>query len=348
MHSVHTTSFPELLSHWGITLAVSTYQANKLIFLRADGDVLNTHFRSLNRPMGIALTGSKLAIGTSYEIWEFRDVPAVAQKLEPAGKHDACYLPRTKAVTGDINIHEMAYAQDELWIVNTSFSCLCTLDANYSFVPRWHPPFISGYDVGDRCHLNGLGVRDDQPKYVTALGETDVSGAWRDNKANGGILMDMQTNQVLSRGLSMPHSPRWYAGQLWFLESGEGELATVDPASGQKTRVAQFPGFPRGLDFVGSLAFVGLSQVRETAVFSGIPLVERLAERTCGVWVVNINTGEIVAFLQFKEGVEEIFSVTVLPNRFPDLVESDEDLLSATFVLPDWALQDYVPPSTKG
>ena len=45
------------------------------------------------------------------------------------------------------------------------------------------------------------------------------------------------------------------------------------------------PGFTRGLDFAGGLAFVGLSQVRESAVFSGIPITERLAEheRTCGV-----------------------------------------------------------------
>lgn len=43
-------------------------------------------------------------------------------KLEPTGKHDACYLPRRIHITGDIDLHEMAYAKDgELWLVNTRF-----------------------------------------------------------------------------------------------------------------------------------------------------------------------------------------------------------------------------------
>ena len=81
----------------------------------------------------------------------------------------------------------------------------------------------------------------------------------------------------------MPHSPRWYQGKLWVLESGQGSLALVDLQRGTWQTVAQVPRFTRGLDFCGPLAFIGLSQVRETAVFSGIPLVERLKERTCGV-----------------------------------------------------------------
>ena len=62
------------------------------------------------------------------------------------------------------------------------------------------------------------------------------------------------------------------------------------------------PGFTRGLDFAGNLAFVGLSQVRETAVFSGIPITERLSaeERTCGVCVVDLATGRVVALLRFE------------------------------------------------
>ena len=104
-------------------------------------------------------------------------MPAVAQKLEPVGKHDACYLPRRIHVTGDIDIHELVYdGRNELWIVNTRFCCLCTLDADHSFVPRWRPPFVSALAPEDRCHLNGLCLIDGQPKYVTALGETDTAG----------------------------------------------------------------------------------------------------------------------------------------------------------------------------
>ncbi len=344
LRSVHTTNFPAILSQLGISLVVSTYQAGKLIAVRADGEALNTHFRVFKKPMGLAADRTRLAIGTGCHIWELRNVPAVAQKLEPKGKHDACYLPRNIHVTGDIDIHEMAWGRDGLWFVNTRFSCLCTLDSDHSFVPRWRPAFVTALAPEDRCHLNGLGMVNNQPKYATALGETDSAGGWRENKANGGVLIDVEVNEILLRGLSMPHSPRWYNNCLWVLESGQGSLAKVDMASGKLETVAQLPGFTRGLDFWGPLAFVGLSQVRETAVFSGIPLTERLEERTCGVWAVHIETGQVVAFLKFEDAVQEIFAVQVLPGiRFPEMLDRDEEYLATAYVLPDQALAD-VPP----
>ena len=250
--------------------------------MRADGQLVNTHFRVFDKPMGVAADREKIAVGTTYGIEEWHNVPAVAAKIPPLGCHDGCYLPRRKTITGDIDIHEMAWVDQELWFINTRFSCLCTLDARYSFVPRWRPPFVTGYDLTDRCHLNGLGIRDNQPYYVTALGETDRPDGWRANKASGGILMDITTNEVIVRGLSMPHSPRGYRDRLWVLESGRGTLAQVDLATGTLTTVAEFPGFTRGIDFWGDLAFIGLSQIRETAVFSGIPLTQTLTERIYG------------------------------------------------------------------
>jgi uncharacterized protein (TIGR03032 family) len=114
--------------------------------------------------------------------------------------------------------------------------------------------------------------------------------------------------------------------------------------------VASTPGFTRGLDFVGNLAFVGLSQVRETAVFSGIPITERLSaeERTCGVCVVDLTRGEPIALLRFEEGVQEVFAVQVLPGRrYPELVNDDTKLLENSFVVPDAALAD-VPATLRG
>jgi len=340
--SVHTTNFPNILDQLGISLVVSTYQAGKLVVLRSDAGKINTHFRAFNKPRGMAATRDKIALGTAYHIWDLRNVPVVAEKLEPAGKHDACYLPRNIHITGDIDIHEMAWAGEELWFVNTKFSCLCTLGHPNSFVPRWRPPFISAYDLMDRCHLNGLCLQDDRPKYVTALAETDTPAGWRQHKARDGVLIDVESHEVLLRGLSMPHSPRWYRQQLWLLESGNGSLAKVDLSNGKLHTVTSLPGFTRGLDFWGDLAFVGLSQVRERAVFTGLPITE-LTERICGVWAVHIETGETVAFLKFTAGVEEIFAVSVLPQtRFPEIVDRNEPLLRTSYVLPDEALAETV------
>jgi uncharacterized protein (TIGR03032 family) len=349
LRSVHTSNLAGVFNQLGISLIVSTYQAGKAIVVRNDNGTLNTHFRTFSKPMGVTADHSRLTIGGANTVWEYRNMPALAKKLEPAGKHDACYLPRRIHVTGDIDIHELAWdCNNELWLVNTRFCCLSTLDTDHSFYPRWRPPFVSALAPEDRCHLNGIAMVDGRPKYVTALGETDTAGGWRANKAKGGILIDIETNEILLRGLSMPHSPRWYQGKLWLLESGEGSLAVVDLERHTWRTVAQVPGFTRGIDFVGPLAFIGLSQVRESAVFSGIPLVQRLRERTCGVWVVNIETGKTLGFLRFEAGVQEIFAVQVLRGmRFPELLEWNDQRLADSYVLPDEALADVALPTEE-
>ena len=339
----HTPNLPDLLRERGISLLVTTYQAGKLVAVREQGGAVNAHFRAFQAPMGLALTdgGSKLAIGTTSQVWEFRDVPKVAARLEPKGTHDACYLPRSSHVTGNVQIHEMAYgAGGVLWFVNTRFSCLATLDPESSFVPRWRPPFVTELEPSDRCHLNGLAMVDGRPKYVTALGESNAMAGWRANKARGGLLMDVDSGAVVCQGLSMPHSPRWYGGRLWVCESGAGTLGCVDLSTGRYEAVAAMPGYARGLDFAGELAFVGLSQVRESAVFSGIAVTQRLApeERTCGVCVVDLRRGAPVALLKFESGVQEVFAVAVLPRRFPDLINDDAELMENSFVVPNEAL----------
>ena len=354
LRSVHTSNLPQILAEGRFSLLVTTYQAGKLVVLRNDSGVLNTHFRNFMKPMGLAVAGGKLAIGCNIDIWEFHNVPAVCPKLDQSDeykdkqvKHDACFLPRRSHTTGDMQIHEMAWVGDELWFVNTSFSCLATRSEVNSFEPRWRPKFITELVPGDYCHLNGLAMRDGRIRYVTALGETNATGGWRDNKRDGGILIDVNSNEVIVRGISMPHSPRWYRNQLWLLESGNGSIGTVDLGSGRYREIAQLPGFTRGLSFLGPLAFVGLSQVRESAVFSGIPLVERLEERTCGVWVLNIDTGQTVAFCRFEDAVQEIFAVEILAGSlFPDLINHDAELIGRSYVLGDAALAD-VPENLR-
>jgi uncharacterized protein (TIGR03032 family) len=345
LQSVHTTTLPQLLAHLGASVLVSTYQAGKLILVRADGPVANTHFRNFDTPMGVAHSGGRLIVGTRTQVQEFRNQPAVAAKLAPPGRHDACFLPKTTHHTGQIAGHEIAVAGDgEAWVVNTRFSCLCTLRPDCSFVPRWRPPFVTALAPEDRCHLNGFALRGGSPRYATALGATDAAGAWRANKAGGGVLLEVPSGRVVRGGLAMPHSPRWHDGRLWFLESGDGTLSAADPDSGATEVVARLPGFTRGLDFAGPLAFVGLSQVRESALFAGLPLTDRLPveDRRCGVWVVDTRTGQTVAFLQFQAGVQEVFAVQLLPGiRFPELLNDPADEVAANaFVLPDEALAD--------
>lgn len=339
--SVHTSNFPDLLRELGGCLIVSTYQAGKLVILRPDGNSINTHFRTFNRPMGMAADRQRLMLGALMEIVEFRNMPDVAKRLHDPPRHDAVYMARRGHITGAIDIHEMAWDADgAIWFVNTLFSCLCTLDTKSSFVPRWRPKFVSHYAPEDRCHLNGLAMRNGIARYVTTLGETNTPQGWRANKRNGGLLIDVTTNRVVVRGLSMPHSPRWYDNRLWVLESGRGALVSIDPKTGAKTDVARVPGFCRGLDFLGPVAFIGMSQLRETNAFTDIEITDDNIDRQSGVWAVHIHTGRTIAFLKFTGGVQEIFAVQVVQGvLFPEIVH-EGDLLGSSYALPDKALKE--------
>ncbi len=334
-HYKQSDSFAALLHQLGASLLVSTYQANKLLVVRAAGNGLSTLVRTFDRPMGLAADGRRLSVGTRTEVWLLRNAPDIAPRIEPVGHHDACYVPRSCHVTGDIGIHEMAWAGAELWAVNTRFSCLCTLHPDYSFVPRWRPPFITALAAEDRCHLNGLAMSDGAPRYATALGETDTAGGWRANKPQGGCLLDVPTGEVIARGLSMPHSPRLHDGRLWLLESGTGQLVLVDPATGRRQTVAALPGFARGLALCGPYAFVGLSKIRATSAMDGVPLAERREQLKCGVAVVDLRSGQGIALLEFQTAVEEIFDVQLLPGvQFPEVLGFQKETLHHTFIVP--------------
>lgn len=339
--SQHTSTVPELLGLTNSSAVVTTYKSGHVIFLRRDEEgKLNTEFASYNRPMGVAVAGSRLSIGTGTSIVNLSNTPALAAALEPANVNDAVYTTRSVINTGDVAMHEMAFAGEQLWFVNTRFSCLCTTDANYSFVPRWRPPWITSLAAEDRCHLNGLALRDGRPRYVTALSQTDTPNGWRDLKGIAGLVMDIATNTLIADGLAMPHSPRWHDGALWVLESGKGSLAKIDVDTGTVTTIATLPGFTRGLAFLGPYAIIGLSQVRES-VFKDLPVTQAADERNCGVWVVDTRNGQIAGFVRFEGMVQEIFDVQALPGRrWPTILREPSDLTASSFVLPDEALKD--------
>ncbi len=344
----HSRHFVPLLEQLQSSLLVSTYAAGKLAAVGMAAGKLNLSFHNFEQAMGIAARPGCLAVGARGQIWFLKDGAELASRIEPVRKYDACYMARSSLITGNIHVHEMAWAwgkdgqkkaedgivkagngrpdspaapladrsatAPELWVVNTLFSCLCTLDNDFSFVPRWQPPFITALQGQDRCHLNGLALENGRPRYVTMMAESDEPAGWRPTKSTSGCVMDITTGEVVSRGLAMPHSPRVYQDRLYVLNSGLGTLETVDRQTGQRDVVASMPGYTRGLAFHGPFAFVGLSKIRETAVFGGVPIAENRDELKCGVCVVDLRSGQSIAYLEFETGVEEIFAIDVLPG----------------------------------
>jgi uncharacterized protein (TIGR03032 family) len=310
----YTPALPALLKQLGVSLLVSTYQAGKVVAVGVAAGELTLSYHNFERAMGLAVKPDGIAVAARAQVWFLRAAPDLADRVEPAGWYDACFLTRSSLFTGEIQAHELAWAGKELWIVNTAFSCLCTLDGRHSFVPRWRPPFVTALAADDRCHLNGVAMADGAPKYVTALAETNTPQGWRADKVHSGCLIDVATGQTVARGFAMPHSPRVHHGRVWMLHSGAGQLVLVDPASGRAQTVTEVPGYTRGLALYDRFAFVGLSKIRETSTFGGMPIAVQRPELKCGVGVVDLLTGRLTAHLEFVTGVEAIFDVQVLPG----------------------------------
>ena len=325
----YSTNLPAVLEQLDVSLVLSTYQAGKLITIGSHQGQLVFGFAGFPQVMGVSRTPTGLAIGSRETVWSLPASREIAPALEPTAQHDVAFLARQAHRTGAVLGHDLAYGDGQLWLVNTAFNCLCTLEPPWSFTPRWLPPFITELAPGDRCHLNGLAMAENWggPAYVTAHGRTDSENGWRQSKANGGCLIDVASSAVLASDLSMPHSPRLHQGNLYLLNSGRGTLCRWDAAAGQITVIARLPGFTRGLDCWGGHAAVGLSRIRESEVFGGLPVSEEHETLRCGVAIVNCSSGEQEAHLWFNSGVEEIYALSLLPGlRNPVVIGPEPEL----------------------
>ena len=271
--------------------------------------------------MGIAVPDrDTILLATLFQLIKFKNVLGPDQLANHV--FDACFVPREMFVTGELDAHDVGQLADgSIVFVNTLYNCLATPSTRHSFTPIWKPPFISKIVKEDRCHLNGLAMADGVPRYVTAVSKSDTIDGWRDRRFDGGIVIDVQSGKIVMGGLSMPHSPRVYAGRLWVLNSGTGEIGWVEPADkaddAKFHAVAFCPGFARGLAFHGKFAFVGLSKPRYER-FEGLALDKRLAETDsepwCGVQVIDLDSGACVQWFRIDGPVSELYDVGVVPG----------------------------------
>lgn len=340
---------PEFLAQHKISLLVSTYKTNMLLAITNKQGKLDTTAYPLPRPMGLASHQKQLAIGTQSAIVQYTNQTSVLDKIQESA--DALFFKRSIHFTGDLNIHDIGYAiQDgkrgELWFVNTRFSCLATLDSAYSFVPRWQPNWITTLDGGDRCHLNGLAMVEGKPKYVTAFSETDSELGWKPGELTQGVLVDVESNEVIASGLSRPHSPKYHEGFVYLLESGTGKLLRVDPGSKKVTIVSQLTGFARGLALIGNYAVCGMSQIRSSNS-SKLEVSEKTQLASGAIAVIDLTDGSIAATVKFDEQVKELYDILVLENSEHPLFREHDDTSESSFVVPDELLLAFAPSWEK-
>ena len=339
----YTPELPELLASLEISLVISTYQAGKVILVSSDGENISLLPRNFDTPMGLAVDGNKMAVATKNEVVMLAHDRSLGSAYpNKPGVYDTLFMPRQTFYTGAIAMHDMAFVEPYIIGVNTLFSCLCMVDGDYSFKPIWKPPFITELASEDRCHLNGLAVDNGAPRYVTALGTTDTPQGWRDNKLNGGMLMDVESSEAIFSDLPMPHSPRIYDGDLYMLLSATSEVVKVDAKAGTYDVIQKLPGFTRGLARYGDYLFVGLSKLRSTHTFGDLELAGK-SDVICGIAVLHLATGALVGQMEFIRTCEEIYDVQVLPGLIrPGIIGPDSDIRKQGLSLPDtsfWSVE---------
>ena len=298
-----------------VSLALTTYQTGRLIlFGVGEDDKLTFAARAYGRCVGLAGGPQTLWMSTLYQLWRLENVLGEAHSRSD---YDRLYAPRVSHVTGVLNVHDIGLdAQAQPIFVNTQFSCLARPSDTASFAPAWRPRFVSQLRPDDRCHLNGLAMREGKPAFVTAAAASDEPAGWRDRRADGGVVIDVDSGDMALTGLSMPHSPRWHDGRLWLLNSGTGDFGFVE--DGAFRSVAFCPGYARGLSFHGGFALVGLSLATRGRTFDGLALELNLARRLvhprCGLHVIDLASGETVEWLYFDGVIDELYDVVCLPG----------------------------------
>lgn len=336
---------PEILYNLQCTIAISTYQAGKVVFLSAPKpDKLVQIARTFEGAMGIALKKNKMAVACKSDLHILANEPAMAKTYPPKQNvYDALYMPRSTYYTGQLSLHDLNWNNTDLFAVNTLFSALVKIDDDYSFNPVWKPKFISELAPEDRCHLNGMATEENKVKYVTALGETNTRGGWRENKLTGGILIDVPSNEIIARNLAMPHSPRIYNHKVYALLSAAGELIEVDINTGKYETLTKFDYFVRGMDKIGDYLFIGHSKLRHTtSAFRDLPIAKK--SQKAGVMIVHLPTGSIVGNIMYENSVDEIYDVKILPNiTRPNIVNPQHNSVNIAITSPNesyWAVSE--------
>ena len=315
-NSVHTSAFPELLAAVGSSLLVSTYQSGRVIVGARRRNGLNTHFRPFQVPMGMAARPGELAVGTKAQVQRFQNQPALSARLEPPGVHDACFVPRSSPrhrrhphPRHGVRRRRALGGQHPLLVpvhLHRRLQLRAALAAAVRHRARRRGPLPPQRPGGGR--------RASPATSPPSAPPTPTSG-WRDGQDDRGRAARRPVGRGRRAAASACRTRR--AGTT--AGSGCSSRATAPSASstsssGRFEEVAGCPGSPAAWPSPGPTPSSASPRCAR-ALFEGIPLKAEGVERSCGVWVIDLRTGTIAAFLRFEGIVQELFEVLVAARR---------------------------------
>jgi len=309
----------------------TSYKTNRTYIMNVFNNSLELRSALMARPTGITISEDTktLAISNMGNIIRYTNSGA---GTFDGNKYDAMFYPVCWHINGDTDVHDLRINKSgQLYYCSSEYNCIAKTSSESTFNIEYTPPWITKTyseilkkevpPAEDRCHLNGL-VLDDAtglPRYVTAACNLNYEAAWRDH-INKGVLYDIKENKFITSGLSFPHSPRFYLGKLWVLESGTGYFGYIIDGKFQPKKF--IPGFLRGLDFINNYAVVCASSDRHDAAFEHIPLGRILKSQSrdarVGIFIIDLDTYTIKEHFEFKKKTNgtlpEMYDVIILPN----------------------------------
>lgn len=338
----HDRKFVTWLNNNNCSVVVSCYRKHKLFCIGRDGvGEISTVFVDTMRPMGLATHGKTIYASNIGNI--IRYVGKGEENHPEWGYFDENYYPQNVSLCGDNDIHDLKVASDgTLYYVSALFNCICKPSMTKSFETVWIPPWITPINgkppCEDRCHLNGLCLVNDKPRFVTAACTEDYYSAWRDHQGEG-VVYDIVNNEFVCEGLWAPHSPRWYNNRLWIGEAGTGHFGYIDLEKKKFIPVVFIPGFIRGITFINKYAIINTSMDRHDYAFKDLPLghiIEKSGHTRpiAGFHIFDLHDGVIKHHFEFLDPKTELYDIVCLKGvRRPRIVGIYEKDLSETFHL---------------
>jgi uncharacterized protein (TIGR03032 family) len=316
--------FWDLVASLDVTLLVGREYEHFVMALTVRRGRPHVTYMPLPHPSGIAVDPRH---GTVYiastrnpnQIYTFRPLAGMLARRDraPLDGDERPLMPvAARFLPGSLYIHDLALVGGELHASAVGHNAVVRI-VESGFAPAWWPRCIEKRRAPDfgrnYIQLNSIAAGKTLADSFFSASSDAIGRRFPgqpDYPVDGrGVIFSGATRAPVVRGLTRPHSARLWRRRLWVNNSGYGQFGT---ASERFVPVAQLPGWTRGLAFAGGYAFVGVSRViaRFRAYAPGVDV----AKSVCGIFIIEVSSGRIVASMVWPDG-NQIFAVETIPAR---------------------------------
>jgi len=311
--------FLSILEKLKVTLLVSREYEHLVIALNVKKNKLRQSFIHLPHPSGIAVDKktNKVYVAATRNP---NQIIELAVTSVPSSKIDEKILTpsRVKYYGGAYYFHDLAFINGNLYANSVGKNSVIKVDFNSSLSDKvvWSP-LPAKENTCNHIQLNSIAAgKSLADSYFSASAEKPGKYKPGDLKFpvdKKGVIFHGKKGKVAARGLTRPHSARFYKDKLWVDNSGYGEFGCIE--NGEFSSFVKLPGWTRGLCFKNHVAFVGVSKVFQKYKVYAPGIKEK--QQQCGVYAINMKTKKIIGYIEWAIG-NQIFGIETISSSACD------------------------------